>query len=140
MFAAASLLAPILRGSVADPAAMPDRLVARYIAPFVGRDGVPHLLDLARSLRVEEVEELDLGLINVPTLVVWGEADPWIDRNIPTRLVHAIPNLRLVRLPHVGRLAPEEAPEELTRLIVEHVASLAPSGDVPMAAAKIPAR
>ena len=139
MFAAASLLAPILRGSVADPASMPDRLVARYLSPFVGREGVPHLLDLARSLRVEEVEELDLGTIAVPTLVVWGEADPWADRNIPARLVHAIPNLRLVRLPRVGRLVPEEAPEELTRLILEHVPALTPSPEASLPLAPLPA-
>jgi pimeloyl-ACP methyl ester carboxylesterase len=127
MFAAAPLLVPILRGSVADPAHMPDRLVARYLAPYVGREGVSHLLDLARSLRVEETEELDLGSITAPTLAVWGEADPWLDRNVPARLVHAIPGLRLVRLPRVGRLVPEEAPEELTQLILEHVARHAPA-------------
>lgn len=121
MFAAAPLLTPILRGSVADPANMPDRLVGRYLAPFVGREGVGHLLDLARSLRVEEMEELELGSIVAPTLVVWGEDDPWIDRNVPGRLVHAIPGVRLVRLPRVGRLVPEERPEELTALILEHV-------------------
>lgn len=129
MFAAAPLLTPILRGSVADSANMSDRLVARYLAPYVGREGVAHLLDLARSLRVEEMEELELGLIDVPTLVVWGDADPWLDRNVPARLVHAIPDLRLERIPDVGRLVPEERPEELTRLILEHVARLAPSSD-----------
>ncbi|MGZ8492197.1 MAG: alpha/beta fold hydrolase, partial [Gemmatirosa sp.] len=56
MFGASPLLAPVLTGSVADRTRMPERLVARYLAPFVGRDGVGHLLDLARSLRTEEVE------------------------------------------------------------------------------------
>lgn len=126
VFGAAPLLTPLLRGSVADPAHMPDRLVARYLAPFVGRDGVAHLLDLARSIRVEEVEELDLASIHAPTLVVWGEADPWRARDIPTRLLHAIRGSRLVRLPNVGRLVPEEDPETLARLILEHVAMLPP--------------
>jgi pimeloyl-ACP methyl ester carboxylesterase len=139
MFAAAPLLAPILRGSVADPANMPDRLVARYLAPFVGRDGVSHLLDLARSLRVEELDELDLGTISVPTLVVWGEADPWADRNVPARLVHAIPHMRLVRLPRVGRLVPEEAPEELTRLILDFVPQLTQPADLPLPILPLPA-
>lgn len=130
MFAAAPLLTPILRGSVADPANMPDRLVGRYLAPFVGREGVGHLLDLARSLRVEEMEELELGSIVAPTLVVWGEDDPWLDRNVPGRLVHAIPGVRLVRLPRVGRLVPEERPEELTALILEHVDRLAAAPSV----------
>jgi pimeloyl-ACP methyl ester carboxylesterase len=130
MFGAAPLLTPILRGSVADPANMPDRLIARYLAPFVGRDGVAHLLDTARSIRVEEVDEVDLASIGAPTLVVWGEADPWRSRDIPTRLLHAIRGARVIRLPNVGRLVPEDDPDTLARLIVDHVAALppAPSG------------
>jgi pimeloyl-ACP methyl ester carboxylesterase len=126
MFGAAPLLTPIFRESVADPANMPDRLVARYLAPFVGRDGVAHLLDLARSVRAEEVEELDLASIVAPTLVVWGEADPWRSRDVPARLLHAVRGSRLARLPNVGRLVPEESPAELAQLILDHVAVLPP--------------
>ena len=128
VFGAEPLLGPVLRGSVADPAHMPERLVARYLAPFVGPDGVSHLLDLARSLRVEEVEEIDLAAVTAPTLVVWGEGDPWLDRDIPARLLHAIPGSRLARLPRVGRLVPEEAPDALARLVVDHAAHVAQLG------------
>jgi pimeloyl-ACP methyl ester carboxylesterase len=131
MFGAGPLLTPLLQESVADPTNMPERLVARYLAPFVGRDGVAHLLDLARSVRVEEVEELDLASIFAPTLVVWGEADPSRSRDIPARLLHAIRGSRLARLPQVGRLVPEEAPEELAQLIVDHIATLPPAPAAP---------
>jgi pimeloyl-ACP methyl ester carboxylesterase len=124
MFGASPLLAPVLKGSVADPARMPERLIARYLAPFVGRDGVTHLLDLARSLRTEEVEEIDLACVAAPTLVVWGEADPWVPAEVPTRLLHAVPGARLARVPGVGRLVPEEAPDELADLILDHVARI----------------
>ena len=122
VFGAAPLLAPLLRGSVAQPAHMPEKLVARYLAPFVGVEGVPHLLDLARSLRVEEVEEIDLGAITAPTLIVWGEADPWLDRGVPAQLLRAIPGSRLERFPNVGRLVPEEAPYALAATIAAHAA------------------
>ena len=124
MFGASPLLGPMLRGGVANPAAMPDRLVARYLAPFVGRDGVTHLLDLARSLRMEEVEEIDLSCVLAPTLVVWGEADPYVPGDVPTRLMHAIPDSRLARLPGIGRLSPEEAPDTLAARILDHVADV----------------
>lgn len=122
MFGATPLLASVLRGSVADPAHMPDRLVARYLAPFVGRDGVSHLLDLARSLRREEVEEIDLGCIAVPTLVVWGEEDPWLPKDVATRLLQSVPGSTLARMPGLGRLVPEEAPDRLAAVILEHAA------------------
>jgi pimeloyl-ACP methyl ester carboxylesterase len=106
---------------VADAEHMPERLVARYLAPYVGADGVSHLLALARALRSTDVEELDLASVVAPALVVWGEADPWLPTDLPDRLVAALPRARLVRLPGVGRLVPEEAPEELVRLILDFV-------------------
>ena len=113
----APLLTPALRESVADPAAMPDRLVARYLAPFVGRDGVRHLLTLARSVRTADMEELELEAVTARTLVVWGEEDPFLERGVADRLRRAIPGARLARLEGVGRLVPEEAPEELAGLV-----------------------
>src|SRR5579862_2841740 len=47
---AASLMRDLLSNSVSDPAAMPEPLVARYLAPYVGQDGLNHLLTLARSI------------------------------------------------------------------------------------------
>ncbi len=118
----APLLTPVLRDGVADPAAMPDRLVARYLAPYVGRDGVRHLLVLAGSVRGREVEELLLGAIATPTLVVWGSRDRWLESSLADRLTGALGDARLVRLPGVGRLVPEEAPAELANLIHEFAA------------------
>ena len=116
---AAPLLRRVLEGSVANPAAMPARLVARYLAPYVGLEGVTHLLELARALRAEDVEELDLSALRVPALIVWGEEEQWLDSGLPERLQGAIRDSTLVRIPGVGRLVPEEAPAALAQLLVE---------------------
>ena len=110
---AAPLLRAVLEGSVATPEAMPSRLLARYLAPFAGRDGVRHLLLLARSVRAQDVHEVDPAAIAAPTLIVWGEEDRWLDHRAGDRLAGAIRGSRLVRIPGVGRLVPEEAPDEL---------------------------
>jgi pimeloyl-ACP methyl ester carboxylesterase len=116
---ATSLLTPLLEGSVADPAHMPTKLVARYLASYVGRDGVAHLLALARSLRSDDLVELDLQRVRAPTLVIWGEEDQWLDPEIPSRLVEAVPDARLLRVPGAGRLVPEDAPDALARQLLE---------------------
>ena len=119
---AAPLLAPVLEGSVADPAHMPARLVARYLAPYVGKDGVSHLLVLGRSIRADDLEDLDLGRIIAPTLIVWGELDGWSEPSLPDRLATSIRNSRLVRLPASARLVPEEEPDRLAELIIDFTA------------------
>jgi pimeloyl-ACP methyl ester carboxylesterase len=115
------LLTPVLERSVGDPAHMPWRLVARYLAPYVGQDGVRHLLALAASVNGTDLEGLDLAALPMPTLIIRGESDAWLDDTVAERLAAAIPESQLIRVPGVGRLIPEDAPEELTRLILDFV-------------------
>jgi pimeloyl-ACP methyl ester carboxylesterase len=122
---AAPILGEVLRDSVADPAHMPDKLVARYLAPYVGTEGLNHLLLLARSIDDEDMEDAELGSLAQPTLIVWGDKDPWVDGKFPERLSDTIPGSRLVRLPGVGRLVPEEDPEALTSLLLEFIGAAA---------------
>ncbi len=117
---AAPLIEGVLRGSVADAEAhMPVKLMARYLAPFAGRDGVSHLLVLASSIHADDLDDIDLKTIHVPALVIWGEEDQWIDQKVADRLVNALPDGRLVRLPGIGRLVPEETPERMISLLLD---------------------
>jgi pimeloyl-ACP methyl ester carboxylesterase len=115
----APVLGEVLRRSVADPADMPDALVARYLAPFVGEEGLNHLLLLARSIDDEDMEEGELRRLPQPVLIVWGDQDPWATPKLADRLAEAIPGSRVVHLPGVGRLVPEEAPETVVSLLLE---------------------
>jgi len=98
---------------------MPVKLIARYLAPFVGKDGVNHLLALASSISDEDMADVNLGTIHVPALVLWGEKDRWVDAKIADKLISALPDGRLVRLPGVGRLLPEENPVRLCELLLD---------------------
>lgn len=118
---AAPLIRELLERSVADPANMPDPLVARYLAPYVGQEGLNHLLTLARSVTDEDMLDVELGQLDCPTLIVWGDQDPFVGPKLGDRLADTIPGSRLVRLPGVGRLVPEEAPDTLANMILEFV-------------------
>ena len=120
---ATPLLQPLLERSVADPANMPVRLVARYLATYTGKDGVRHLLHLARALREEDPPEIDVGRVRTPVLFVWGDADRSLDAAAVERTVSLFPNARVSRLPGIGRLVPEEAADELAARILEFVRS-----------------
>ena len=118
---AAPLMRELLERSVADPDNMPDSLIARYLAPYVGKEGLDHLLTLARAVDDEDMTEVDLGQIDRPTLIVWGDQDPFVGPKLGETLADTIPGSRLVRLPGTGRLVPEEAPETLANMILEFV-------------------
>ncbi len=118
---AAPLLRELLERSVSKPENMPESLVARYLAPYVGQDGLNHLLGLARSVDEDDMAEIELGQIDCPTMIVWGDQDPFVSPKLGDRLADTIPGSRLVRLPGTGRLVPEEAPDTLANMILEFV-------------------
>jgi pimeloyl-ACP methyl ester carboxylesterase len=121
LLGAAPLVRELLERSVAAPDKMPDRLVARYMAPYVGQEGLNHLLTLARAVDGEDMLDIDLGQLDCPTLIVWGDQDRFLSPKMADRLADTIPGSRLVRLPGTGRLVPEEAPETLANMILEFV-------------------
>jgi pimeloyl-ACP methyl ester carboxylesterase len=118
---AATLLQTVLEGSVSKPEHMPTRLLARYLAPFAGRDGVNHLLTLGAAIRRADIDELDLSDVHAPTLVIRGDHDDWVDRDVSRRLASEIPKAALQRIPGVARLVPEESPDYLVELLLEFI-------------------
>ncbi|MEO8335635.1 MAG: alpha/beta hydrolase [bacterium] len=121
----APILGELLRRSVADEVHMPDKLVARYLAPYVGEEGLSHLLLLARSVEDEDMEDVELGSLPQPVQIIWGDQDPWVTPKFADRLADTIPGSRLVHLPGVGRLIPEEAPDTLVSLLLEFIGAAA---------------
>lgn len=122
---AAPLMRDLLTGSVADPSAMPEALIARYLAPYVGQDGLNHLLALARAIDDSDLSEVELTQLDCPTLIVWGEQDRFVDAKLGDRLADTIPGARLVRVPRSGRLVPEEAPDALANMVLEFIGAAA---------------
>ena len=79
----------------------------------------PQSKELFTASEVAKFCQVDLKTIHVPALVIWGEEDPWTDSKMADRLVNALPDGRLVRLPGIGRLVPEETPERMNSLLLE---------------------
>lgn len=131
LFGAGPLLTTLLRDAVADPERMSNLLVGRYLAPYVGSEGVSHLLMLARSLELEDDDIPDLGRVVAPTVIVRGSADRTSDPAVLTRLATALSNAETVNIETVrgaGALIAEDAPLELANLILRWANILGVSG------------
>jgi pimeloyl-ACP methyl ester carboxylesterase len=117
MLGATSLLGPILERSVADSSHMPAALIGRYVAPYVGREGVSHLMQLERAVNDRALESVELAKIIAPALVVRGEADGWVAPEVSAALASRLGRGEHRRVPGVGRLIPEDAPELFADLL-----------------------
>ncbi|MGQ0537882.1 MAG: alpha/beta fold hydrolase [Gemmatimonadaceae bacterium] len=118
-FAAQPLIQRLLVMSVAESGAMPDRLVGRYLAPYIARNGATHLLALAQSLSVSDTEGIELSTIDIPTLVVRGTLDHWCEFATIERYESAMPRAKALEIRGAGRLVPEEAPAALSATLLE---------------------
>jgi pimeloyl-ACP methyl ester carboxylesterase len=78
-------------------------------------------LALARAVDDSDMQEIELGQIDRPALIIVGDHDHFVSPKIPDRLADTIPGSRLVRLPGVGRLVPEETPDTVANMILDFV-------------------
>jgi pimeloyl-ACP methyl ester carboxylesterase len=124
LFGAQPLLEPLLEGAVADPAHMPAALRSRYLAPFVGGDGVTRLLQLASAVELLEEELAQLRDVRCPTLLLNGLADDSDTATGVTVIASTLGEQRATArtVPGAGRLIAEDAPELLIRLLLDWMA------------------
>jgi hypothetical protein len=78
-------------------------------------------LALARAIRTDDIDDLDLSQVRAHSLIVRGEKDGWVEPTVAKKLATELPGCRIVNFPDIARLVPEEAPEELADLIASFV-------------------
>jgi pimeloyl-ACP methyl ester carboxylesterase len=117
--------AGLIRICFADPAAVPRNRVDEAVAEIARRRELPWATDaftaalraLARSYLLLGPRSLwqQAGLVQVPTLVVWGAEDRLVPVELAGRTAASVPDSRLLVLPGVGHVAQLEAPETTAR-------------------------
>ncbi len=125
LFGAFPLIRSMLSASVAKPENMTERHVARYAAPFVGSDGVSHLLMLARACELENVKAMMQANVMAQTLIVVGEADNWTPPGTATRIARWMgrTQAQIVTLPDTGYLIAEDSPSYLVSNLLDYLAA-----------------
>jgi pimeloyl-ACP methyl ester carboxylesterase len=96
-----------------------DALIAPWLGP-AGQSAFYRQIAQGDQRHTDDIEPL-FDQITAPTLVIWGEADPWIPAARGAELSQRIPAARLALLPTAGHLVKEDQPDELTRLLGEHL-------------------
>jgi pimeloyl-ACP methyl ester carboxylesterase len=123
MMGAASLLGPVLERSVAQPERMAPALIGRYVAPYVGRDGVGHLMQVVRAVNDRALEGVEWEKIVAPTLVLRGEADSWVLPAVSAAIASRLRRGEHRRVAGAARLIPEDAPDLFAELVTEWIGS-----------------
>jgi pimeloyl-ACP methyl ester carboxylesterase len=115
-----------LAACLRDASLPPEEFVSRYLPGMFGESPAPEVLEelagimsefhpigfrlMATALARADTRDL-LPTIQVPTLLVWGDADTRSPIAIAGQLRDAIPDARLVVIPGAGHVSNLEAPD-----------------------------
>lgn len=125
LFGARPLLEPLLRNAVTDPANMPDLLVARYLAPFVGSGGAAQLLQGASAVTLSDDERQRLGDVRCDILLWTGAreaSDNLVARIDRWRSVLPLASVHPIAVRPCGALVAEDAPAALVAALLAWIA------------------
>lgn len=95
-----------------------DRVTEERVEAYYQRLKSPGCLEaqiaLVRGLDFEKLSryEAQIPSIKIPTLLIWGENDPWVPLSVGRRIKEALPHATLQVIPHCGHAPQEELPEE----------------------------
>jgi pimeloyl-ACP methyl ester carboxylesterase len=93
-----------------DKAALTDDLVTRYYDLMLAPGARDAMISRMQQTILRDPVPL-LQRIQAPTLLLWGERDGLIPITNAADYLKAMPNARLVRLPGIGHVPQEEAPQ-----------------------------
>ncbi len=125
LFGARPLLEPFLRAGVVNHAHMPDLLVARYLAPFVGSSGAAQLLQRASAVSFTDEERQRLGEARGDILLWTGARtadDDLAARIAQWRRVLPLASVHPIAVRPCGALVAEDAPAALTSALLSWIA------------------
>jgi pimeloyl-ACP methyl ester carboxylesterase len=100
---------------------VPEASIAEHVAVL----GNPDAMEAALTwYRARGAIRAPIGAIKVPTLFIWGNADDTVGRMAAegTREFVAAP-YQFVELPGVGHFAADQAPDQVTALLLAHLAA-----------------
>ena len=116
----------IFREGVQTQAAMPETLIEEYLEPYHDDPGArTALLKFVREFNLQPTLENEitpnLGKIVTPTLIMWGDGDPYVPLAFGKKLNDDIPNATLQVVLRTGHFEMEERPEEVRALLKEFI-------------------
>ena len=121
LFVTSGMVRSNLRQAVHDDGLITDDVVSAYHEPLRRPGAWRANLKLERNWRPAWVEA-NLERITAPTLVVWGQDDPWHPLSMAREFGRRIAGAQVVILPECGHLPHEERPADFNRLVLEFLA------------------
>ena len=118
---AGDLVRAALQIGVAHQDHLAPEVLEMFVAPWMADPGA--LFRAARGVTGEGLaaRERELARLDVPTLVLWGEEDPFLPAELAERLGESLPDASVALLPGCSHFLTEDAPQTVGPLVSEYL-------------------
>jgi len=112
-----------LTAGMGHPQRLTDEVLSEYLRQFDGPEGAAAFFRFVRALDGRGLvdREEDLGRLEIPVLIFWGEDDPFLPPAVAERLNAAIPSSTLGLVPGCGHFLIDDAVETIGPMIHEYL-------------------
>lgn len=109
-----------LRAS-SKPGTFSDTDLERYQEAWGQPGAMTAMINWYRAAaRQRDFRSLAAPTVTVPTLMIWGEEDAFLDKRMANQSIELCKNGQLVKLPSVTHWLQHESAGEVSRLLIEH--------------------
>lgn len=113
-------VAEVLRSAYLDPGRVTTDVEAGYLIPQRLADWDLALIGIIRDGGGNALGER-FPTITIPTLVIWGDQDPWVPRSAGEAIRDALPDARLAIIADSGHLPFEEQPRAFLAALLPYL-------------------
>ena len=115
------MLKMVIRRALFHKERLTPELMAKFWQPMETMEGKQGFIQLIKSINNRLLTDItaDLKKIEMPVLVIRGDADAYLSSEITARLAADIPGARLVHISHGGHFVQIDEPERITELLLE---------------------
>jgi pimeloyl-ACP methyl ester carboxylesterase len=112
----------IVRRAVHNKELVTDDLMAQFHMPLSSSTGRRAFMHFARCLDNQNLTEIaaDLSHLDVPTLIIRGDEDPYLSAEIAEKLHTGIPGSTLLHIPEASHFVQLDAPETTAAALLDH--------------------
>lgn len=100
-----------------------DEDIARYVAALARPGALTAALEYYRQLRHDWIPLSPMRVIRAPTLVLWGELDPYLGAGLLEGLDRWVKDPRIQRFPTAGHWLNQQEPERVNAALLEFLTS-----------------
>lgn len=103
---------------------MKPAVFAAYFEQWEGERGHQLWIRNVRGFDERDTAEFEplLDRVIVPTRIIWGEHDAWLDPHISTEIQQRLPAADCVLIPDAGHFSPEDQPIQVAQALADFLA------------------